>query len=62
MLPTISLTIIRGLGLSLASLLLLVCLLLLHPYAYDYNSIRIIRSVVKMSCLFLRPRPWQFEI
>ena len=21
-----------------------------------------IRSVFKMSCLFLRPRPWQFEI
>ena len=21
-----------------------------------------VRSVFKMSCLFLRPRPWQFEI
>ena len=31
-------------------------------YRYCEFMITRIRSVFKMSCLFLRPRPWQFEI
>ena len=31
----------------------------LNMYVLDYTTLR---SVFKISCLFLRPRPWQFEI
>ena len=33
-----------------------------HVCVSAYATYTLIRSVFKMSCLFLRPRPWQFEI
>ena len=32
------------------------------PYTCTHDSYMPLRSVFKISCLFLRPRPWQFEI
>ena len=49
-------------------LLLLLLLLLLHEHIVTFyrdpeiSSTQFLRSVFEMSCLFLRPRPWQFEI
>ena len=33
-----------------------------RPRGKTQVQVEHIRSVFKMSCLFLRPRPWQFEI
>ena len=48
--------------------LLLLLLLLLHEHIVTFyrdpeiSSTQFLWSVFKISCLFLRPRPWQFEI
>ena len=35
-----------------------------NPFSFNVDAIvtHHVRSVFKCSCLFLRPRPWQFEI